>query len=369
MTEFEVIKKYFTNIGYAHNTRVSDELSSTENTKDVSVMLGIGDDCALLNVEQGTRIAVSTDTFLEGQHFFKGTHPYSIGYKALAVNLSDLAAMGAKPLGFTLALTLPEINHFFLQEFANGLQALANKYAVPLIGGDTTKGPLSITITIFGSVNPQREFRRDLAQQGDYICVTGALGGAAFAVRERYQSQATLFDTINLNKEHCGFVLDFPEPRFDSAQALKDVNCRVGLDISDGLAGDLQHILDRSHVSAVIDWEAIPKHSALCSQNLTVNELEDLVLRGGDDYELCVTLSKENYQQYVDKSMIYNYPKLYKIGEVISCNATTYDGVLLPSNPNPTSVTSEENLTQDSTLYLRQASSIRIINGRGFMHF
>lgn len=199
MNEFEIIKKYF-------NT-------STASNNNSDVILGIGDDCALLHIEPQYNIAVSTDTFLEGTHFFKGTEPKAIGYKSLAVNISDLAAMGATPVAFTLALTIPECNEDFLTKFAEGLFLLANKNHIQLIGGDTTRGPLSITITVFGKIEQGKEIRRSGAKDGDVVCVSGPLGGAAYAVALRYGNEKMPEDK-NIIKKACS-LLDYPNPRTD----------------------------------------------------------------------------------------------------------------------------------------------------------
>jgi thiamine-monophosphate kinase len=243
--------------------------------------LGIGDDCALLPaLRSGEQMAVSTDTLLQGVHFFADVSPYSLGHKSLAVNLSDLAAMGARPLGFTLALTLPNLDEAWLSQFSEGLFRLAAKYQCPLVGGDTTRGPLSITITVFGAVTPETCLRRDRVREGDDLWVSGRLGAAAFAVQ---QIEAGVVLASNAPARN---ALEMPEPRLPFAQALvaRQLSC-AALDLSDGLLGDLAHLLSRSRLSGVVvDVEQLPLAS--CLGALPKEQAHSLALTGGDDYEL-----------------------------------------------------------------------------------
>jgi len=242
-------------------------------------VLGIGDDCALLAGparDPGRMLhAISTDMLVAGRHFWPDVDPSSLGHKSLAVNLSDLAAMGARPRAFTLALALDDRHDdAWLERFCTGLFALADEYACELIGGDTTRGPLCVCITVIGEVDPQRCLRRDRARPGDEIWVSGALGAAAFALRHP-----------GLSPDADAHLLR-PQPRVALGAALA-AHASSAIDISDGLLGDLRHILDRSQVGARIDAHRVPVHSAL--HKLPLAEQHALALRGGDDYELLFT--------------------------------------------------------------------------------
>jgi thiamine-monophosphate kinase len=261
--EFALIAKYF-----------------TRPTKRAA--LGIGDDCALIDVTPGKQLAISTDTLVAGVHFFLDTAAEALGHKALAVNLSDLAAMGAMPKFFTLALTLPQVNDVWLSDFARGLFRLADQYEIELIGGDTTKGPLSMTLTVMGQVAPHVALRRDAAKLGDDIWVSGTLGGAALALKH-LQGAVSLKPNVlprALTRLHT------PEPRVALGLRLVSV-ANAAIDISDGLIADLGHICARSQLTASIDWAKIPLHPALLSVSPDIRMQS--ALAGGDDYELCFT--------------------------------------------------------------------------------
>ena len=249
-----------------------------------SINLGIGDDCALLNVPQGYELAITTDTMVENVHFFADCAPYDLGYKLLAVNLSDLASMGAKPLAVTLALTLPKVDESWLTQFAAGFFALVEKHQVDLIGGDTTSGPLTLTVTAFGLVPFGQELRRSTAQSGDIICVTGTLGdaGLGLKINQGYQCKNPATALKRFNQ---------PDPQIAFGQALIGV-ANACIDISDGLAGDLGHILQQSQVGARIDWEALPLSQEVLAY---IEETGDwaVPLNAGDDYELCFTVSPD----------------------------------------------------------------------------
>jgi thiamine-monophosphate kinase len=248
--------------------------------------LGIGDDCALLRTGRpGSALAVSTDMLVGGRHFFDDVDPAALGHKALAVNLSDLAAMGAAPLGFTLALALPSADEAWLRGFAAGMFALADRHDCELVGGDTTRGPLNVCITVFGEVPEGAALRRDRAEPGDDLWVSGELGGAAFAVRERVSGRP-------LAPGHPGLQrLERPEPRVELGLALRHL-ARAAIDLSDGLLGDLGHVCERSRVGAEVDWPAVPVDSALAG--LPAPRRAELALAGGDDYELLFTAAAEN---------------------------------------------------------------------------
>lgn len=269
MNEFELIRRYF---------------APLRGPGDDGVTLGIGDDAALLLPRTGHEIAVTTDTLVAGRHFPLATSPEDIGWKALAVNLSDLAAMGAEPRWFTLALTLPEADAAWLQAFARGLQALARRHRIALVGGDTTRGPLSITITAIGDVPHRQAVRRDGAKPGDLICVTGTLGDGAAGLQEILAGRVPAEPLLR--------QLNRPQPRVAAGVALRGLATAM-IDLSDGLAGDLQHILDASGVGAVLDVDALPSSAALLAHAADADARRALQLGGGDDYELCLCLPAE----------------------------------------------------------------------------
>jgi thiamine-monophosphate kinase len=244
--------------------------------------LGVGDDCALITPAAGMQLAISSDMLIEGRHFFLNANPLKLGHKALAVNLSDLAAMGATPLAFTLALALPEAEDAWLAPFSHGLFGLADQYGCELIGGDTTKGPLTICITVFGEVPPGQALRRDAARAGDDIWVSGDLGDARLALAG-YRAEIVL-DAAAV--EAAAVRMDEPTPRVALGSALRGI-AHAAIDISDGLAGDLGHILTRSGVGATLNVDALPAGPTLA---LRPRELcRRFALSGGDDYELCFT--------------------------------------------------------------------------------
>jgi thiamine-monophosphate kinase len=247
--------------------------------------LGIGDDCALLRPAAGMQLAISSDMLVEGRHFFAGADPRLLGHKCLAVNLSDLAAMGAQPLGFTLALALPAADEAWLSAFSEGLFALADRHGCDLIGGDTTRGPLTICITIFGDIAAGQALRRDAAQAGDDIWVSGSLGDARLALAG-YRNEITL-DAADLAA--AGMRMHAPEPRIALGLALRGL-AHAAIDISDGIKGDLAHILERSSVGATINVDALPAGPVLSRQSQALRR--DYTLAGGDDYELCFTVPR-----------------------------------------------------------------------------
>jgi len=227
----------------------------------------VGDDAALLAPAPGMEVAVSTDLLLEGRHFARGVDPRSLGHKALAVNLSDMAAMGATPRWATLALALEEADEGWLGAFAEGFYALAGRFRVDLVGGDTTRGPLAICVTILGEVPAGSALRRDGARPGDDLWVSGALGGAAYALRD--PDDAAAVQRLNL-----------PEPRVALGEQLRGI-ATAAIDVSDGFAQDLGHVLERSGAGAAVEYARLPKHpigDAALEQRC--------VLAGGDDYEL-----------------------------------------------------------------------------------
>jgi thiamine-monophosphate kinase len=243
------------------------------------VVLGIGDDAALLQPPPGRQLVVTTDTLNNGVHFPLGTPPADIGWKALAVNLSDLAAMGAEPAWCTLSLSLPDADAAWTDAFLDGFLALAQRHEVALIGGDTTRGPLSVSVTALGFVEPGRALRRDAAQVGDEVWVTGTLGDAAAALASRQGDGAPALRSR----------LDRPTPRLETGRALIGI-AHAAVDVSDGLLADLGHICRASGVAAEIELAALPASAALL-QAFEAGQRWSLQAAGGDDYELCFTAS------------------------------------------------------------------------------
>jgi thiamine-monophosphate kinase len=245
-------------------------------------VLGVGDDCALLASQPGMQWCVSSDMLVEGRHFLSTVSPQRLGHKALAVNLSDLAACGADPLAFTLALALPRADERFLQGFAEGLWALADRHGIELVGGDTTAGPLNICITVIGQVPAGQALLRSGARAGDDLWVSGTLGDARAAL-EAFRG------TLDLDGEAFTLLrraMELPEPRVALGQRLRGV-ASCAIDISDGLLGDLGHVLHRSAVGARLDVDALPRSAQLAALPPAL-QLECL-LHGGDDYELLFT--------------------------------------------------------------------------------
>jgi thiamine-monophosphate kinase len=297
--EFELIRRFF-----------------DRPDKPGRALLGIGDDCALLASPVHGAWAVSTDMLVEGRHFFADVDPNALGHKALAVNLSDLAAMGAQPVAFTLALALPQADEAWLEAFSAGLFELADRTGCELVGGDTTRGPRTLSLTIFGDVPPEQALRRDRARPGDDLWVSGELGGAAWAVADRLESGDTrAHDTITGGADVAPATqrdpmktangappsetlrraawqrLERPEPRVALGLALRGL-AHAAIDLSDGLMGDLAHVLQRSAAAAggastlgaTLRWPRIPRHPVLAA--LAPERQRALALAGGDDYEL-----------------------------------------------------------------------------------
>ena len=246
-------------------------------------VLGVGDDCALLAPAPGMQLAVSSDMLLEGRHFSPQDSPAGIGHKSLAVNLSDLAAMGATPRWATLSIALPEANDAWLSAFARGFFRLADQHGIELVGGDTTRGALTISITAMGEVPPGQALRRDGAQAGDDIWVSGVLGSAALALAYR---QGRLF-MEQVDAARVLPALYLPAPRVELGIALRGI-AHSAIDISDGLLGDLGHILQRSKVGATLEFSSLPTLPVV-QDYLHEAVARDCVLAGGDDYELCFT--------------------------------------------------------------------------------
>jgi thiamine-monophosphate kinase len=244
--------------------------------------LGVGDDCALLQPTPGMTLAVSTDMLIEGRHFLSTVPADRLGHKALAVNLSDLAACGAQPLAFTLALALPRADEAFLAAFARGLFALADREACELIGGDTTRGPLTVCITVFGEVPAAGALLRSGARPGDDLYVSGTLGDARLAL-EAFRGNVSLGEAAFRQARH---AMELPSARNGLGIRLRAV-ATSAIDVSDGFVGDLGHILRRSGVGAVVDVDTLPKSAVLAAQPLPIQR--QCLLAGGDDYELVFT--------------------------------------------------------------------------------
>jgi len=297
LSEFDLIQRFF---------KTQSEVMRTANPG--SVLLGIGDDCALLKTSPTEEIAITSDMLVCGRHFFADANPEWLGWKALAVNLSDLAAMGAKPLGFTLALALPKPDPIWLEAFSKGLFAIASEYHCPLIGGDTTAGPLNICITAIGSLPKGKAICRSGALEGDEIWVSGSVGDARLAL-------AALRHEIDLVKEDLEAIearMHQPTPRVNLGIALRE-SANSALDVSDGLLGDLRHILLQSNKDAEIFLDRIPKSITLRKQSeATQNRY---AASGGDDYELCFTAPKSKRDEIIKISEGLNLP-LTHIGNI-----------------------------------------------------
>ena len=274
MGEFDLIKRYFSR-------------KSLQN----GVILSVGDDCAITSIPSGYQLAITTDTLVEGTHFLPSISPADLAYKSVAVNLSDLAAMGATPTWMSLALTLPEIKEEWLAEFSQSLFAILERYGVSLIGGDTTKGSLSITLTAQGFLPENQGLFRHQAKVGDWIFVSGFLGDSAAGLdlllknRKIENESDRYFIQRHLN----------PTPRVELGLALRSFSC-CALDVSDGLLADLEHILERSQVGAEIYLENLPLSRHLCTQ-YEQTQAEKFALTGGEDYELCFTVSEEKREE------------------------------------------------------------------------
>ena len=275
MSEFEIIEKYFKN--------------ATGNT-GVSVKVGIGDDAAVVTVPEGMQLVLSMDTLLSGVHFHSDTAAEDIGYKSLAVNLSDMAAMGAVPVWATMSMTLPDIDHVWLKNFMAGFNGLASEYKVDLIGGDLCRGPLSITIQVHGLLPCDTAILRNGARPGNLIYVTGNLGDAGLALKAM-QGAASLSDH---DQRYVINRLNRPTPRIHTGIALRGL-ASSAIDVSDGLLADIGHVLDLSYTGAVLYMEKLPMSDALC--RLEQETAWELALTAGDDYELCFTITPEKKEE------------------------------------------------------------------------
>lgn len=282
-SEFDLIRNYFTR--------------PTRHT-----LLGAGDDAALLAVSAGHELAVSTDMLIAGTHFFADVDPYQLGWKSLAVNLSDMAAMGALPKWATLAIALPEVDENWLDKFSQGFFACASRYQIDLIGGDTTRGPLAISVQIMGETAGGKAVLRSGAKAGDEIWVSGTLGSPALALAVLQGRYALPDDEL----EACLPFLHMPQPRVELGLLLH-LYANSAIDISDGLLADLGHILQRSRLGAEIHLRDIPCSSSV-SQRLTDTAVQHMVLAGGDDYEICFTASPRIHGEIIRLSQLLALP-------------------------------------------------------------
>jgi thiamine-monophosphate kinase len=302
------------------------------------VLLGIGDDCALLQPDAAQSLAVTSDMLVEGRHFFANANPEWLGHKALAVNLSDLAAMGAKPVGFTLALALPNANAAWLAQFSQGLFRLAQQWQCPLIGGDTTQGPLTICITALGHVPFGSAIKRSGAQVGHDIWVSGTLGDARLALgalRSEWLLDPSNLETV-LPRMH------EPEPRIALGQQLRGI-ASSALDVSDGLLGDLRHILKASQVNAEVLIDQLPISRTLAEQ--TQDLRRQCAANGGDDYELCFTAPTSKRMEV--ESLSTTLLPLMRIGSISSAsNGAEPTLILRDANGNPLTTADSMRLMQ-----------------------
>jgi thiamine-monophosphate kinase len=304
MNEFDLIQSYF-------NWEVTDP----------SVELGVGDDAALFNLNPGHQLVTSTDTLVEGIHFFKDDSPIDIAYKSLAVNLSDMAAMGAAAKCYTLSLTIPELDKEWLKDFSSSLKESSKLFNVHLIGGDTTKGPLNISINMMGSIEINSPIKRSGANEGDDIYVSGELGSAALCLKKIKKGEIPLESDLN--------SLNRPIPRLELGSALKNLASSC-IDVSDGLEQDLSHILKSSGVGAIIDTQELPLSDSVMHYVKDKNDWS-LPLCGGDDYELCFTAGKSKRDKIsaISESL---GTRVTRIGEIISQKKLEVIGYTGPRN-------------------------------------
>ncbi len=303
MTEFELIDRFF---------RRRAENSATETTQ--STVLGIGDDAALLAPTPGHQLAASVDMLVAGRHFFADVDPQSLGHKTLAVNLSDMAAMGATPRWALLAGALPDVDPHWLESFARGFFALAAVHAVDLVGGDTTRGPLNLCVTILGEVPAGTAILRSGARAGDSIWVSGLLGDASLAL-------AHVLGRVALSPDDaaaCRDALLRPTPRVALGIRLRDL-ASAAIDISDGLVGDLGHILDASQVGAIIELAAVPRSPTLEREldGAARDVALQCLLAGGDDYELCFTAAPADDARVAELASTLKLA-LHRVGKVVA---------------------------------------------------
>ncbi|KGQ54533.1 thiamine monophosphate kinase [Gallibacterium anatis str. Avicor] len=292
--EFDIIRRYFS-------------ASTRQPRRDV--LLSVGDDCAITEIKPNRRLALTTDTLVEGTHFLPSISAADLAYKAVAVNLSDLAAMGAEPAWISLALTLPKIDEQWLSEFSQSLFQILDHYNVDLIGGDTTKGTLSLTITAHGLVAKDKILCRHTAKPGDWIYVSGTLGDSAAGLQLLLQqSKIENDDQRYLLQRHLR-----PIPRVLMGMELAGI-ANAAIDLSDGLISDLQHILERSQCGAVIELDKLPLSKPLLNQ-FSLEQAQKFALAGGEDYELCFTVA-EAMRAKMEQTLRYLDVEYHCIGQI-----------------------------------------------------
>jgi thiamine-monophosphate kinase len=292
-----------------HDTPEFDVIARHFTRPAANAVLGVGDDCALVQLSRGMELAVSVDTMVSGTHFFPDVDPETLGHKALAVNLSDMAAMGAMPYWAMLALTLPKVDHDWLAAFAKGFFDLAEEFGVTLIGGDTTRGPLTLTVTIMGEVPAGASLRRSGARVGNDVWVSGYLGDAALAVAHRHGK----LQLEDIDYREAVMRLYEPTPRVPLGQALRGL-ATATIDISDGLLSDLGHICKLSKVGAVVELAALPL-SPIGMKHVASDVGRTALIAGGDDYELCFTAHPNSRESLMDLARMLGVP-LTRIGQV-----------------------------------------------------
>ena len=292
MAEFQIIKKYF----------------DFEQNLSNSIRQSIGDDCAILDIPINKQLVTSTDTLVAGVHFFEDVTPESLAYKALAVNVSDLLAMGAKPLAFTLAITLSEIDEEWVKSFSQSLRKASEQFSINLIGGDTTQGPLSISITAIGLVKKNESVLRSSAKLDDDIWVTGFLGSARSALKLHNK------DELSQDEAHLWQSLTHPNLPFKFSKKLRKF-ANAAIDISDGLLADLGHIVVQSKLGAELIVEALPLHESLIEVE-GVEQARQMALAGGDDYQLCFTADKKQRDAILKRARKTNIT-VTRIGKMI----------------------------------------------------
>lgn len=298
-----------------HEFDIIDTFFKKDTSFDPNIILGIGDDAAIVSVPTNHELLITTDTLVSGIHFPEDTSPYDVGYKSLAVNLSDLAAMGATPSWVTLALTLPQADNHWLKEFSAGFFYLANQYHIHLIGGDITRGPLSITIQAHGLTPSHSALKRNQAKVGDFIYVTNTLGDAGLALKlyQKHTLSPFLFEKFHR-----------PHPQIKIGEKLRGIAHAV-IDISDGLAADLSHILEQSHVGAEVDVDLLPLSETLLN-SVSKNEGIHLALTAGDDYELCFTVPSEKKSKLAAELKDFSYTCIGKITDSSHLNLHFQNG-------------------------------------------
>lgn len=307
LSEFQLIESFF-----------------LDQTNTNALVVANGDDAAVFEIAQEMQLVQCVDTLVEGQHFFANTAPEAIGYKALAVNISDLAAMGAKPHSFLLALTMPHADTQWLEGFSSGLHLCAKQYGINLIGGDTTKGPLTISITANGFLPKNKVLTRKQAKAGNLIYVSGDLGGAAYSTHLRYQNI--------IPPQACQQQLDYPQARIALGNALLEL-ATACIDISDGLVADLGKLLKASQQGAKINIHALPIHPEL-KQHTTWQQAIQFALNGGDDYELCFCAPKDKINDLEHLATTLKLP-LTCIGQISKNKKIT----LVDQDQNPVQLT------------------------------